>query len=179
MSDKIVSVEDLNEKFVNAVSDDTPIAVQTPTGNVVSGDTRKVGTTQKKDYELTFYLPVEEGMDTSKLTLVMGGAAYRVTVKANQRFISGRIGRKVRNYASKVAVAFTQFREDGSTDVYTVEDYFKLLEVFDDEVIEACEKLVVETLGVSEALIPYITDESLMEAVGQILTNNPSFFQVN
>lgn len=181
MPRKKVTVEDLNEAFVEAVHDDTPMAVATNSGKVVSGDTRRVGEARKVDYELEFWLPVPEDFDPagSDLELVMGGTAYVQRVEAKQRFISARIGRRVRNYASRVAIAFTNFKEDGSTEVYTAEDFFKLYELFDDNVIEACENIIVEVLGVSTNLIQYITDESMMENVLKIMQNNPSFFQTN
>jgi len=51
--------------------------------------------------------------------------------------------------------------------------------VFDDSVIDACEKLVGEVLGIPEHLTAYITDVSLIENCGKILRENPSFFQVD
>ena len=85
----------------------------------------------------------------------------------------------MRNYASVISIAFTEFKEDGSTEVYTPEDLFKLYELFDDDVIDACEKMVVEVLGVPSHLAEYITDMSLINACGDILRNNPSFFQID
>lgn len=179
MPKKTPSLEELNKAFVDAVTDDAPIAVSTEAGAVVSGDSRKVRSIGKQDYELEFWLPVPPGSDTSGLELVQGGSAYVQRVTAEQRFISARIGRKVRNYASKLAIVFTQFKEEGATDVYTAEDMFKLYEIFDDSAIDACEKLLVEVLGISPNLIQYITDESLMQNVSLILKNNPNFFQVD
>ena len=67
---------------------------------------RRVGEARKIDYELEFWLPVPEDFDPagSDLELVMGGTAYVQRVEAKQRFISARIGRRVRNYASRVAI---------------------------------------------------------------------------
>ena len=60
-----------------------------------------------------------------------------------------------------------------------VEDDEDKWEVFDDNVINACEKLLGAVLGVSDSLLQYITDESLIENCSKLLDNNPSFFQAN
>lgn len=176
---KYVDVEELQKIFSKANDDTTPIAVSTDTGNTVTGDASKYGTTEAKDYELTFWLPVTEGQDTSGLELVNGGQAYVQKVTAKQKFITARIGRKVRSYASTIAMAFVNFKDDGDSEIYTVDDLLTIYSIFNDEVIDACEKLVVQVLGVSENMIEYITDVSLMDACAKIMKNNPSFFQVD
>ena len=60
-----------------------------------------------------------------------------------------------------------------------MEDLIKVYEVFDDNVIDACEKLLGSVLGVSDSLIQYITDQSLIDNCAKILENNPSFFQAD
>lgn len=182
MSDKIMSIEELaklQSVHTEAVQSDTPVAIQTPTHSVVNGDSTKVGSITPKDYTVTLWLPVVNGQAPAGAELVQDGQAYIQEVSAKQKFITPRIARKVRNYASIISIAFTEFKEDGTTEVYTPEDLFKIYEVFDDAVIEACEKLVGEVLGIPEHLTEYITDVSLIDTCGKILANNPSFFQVD
>lgn len=179
MSDKILSIDELKglqEGFVEATKTEEPIAIQTQTGNIVNGNPTLSGTATPKDYILELYLPVDAGTPKDA-ELVMGGTAYRQEVKASQKFITARIARRVRNYASTVAIAFTAFKEDGETELYTVEDILKVYEIFDDNVIDACEKLVFNVLGIPEHLTQYVTDTSLIQTCAEILKNNPSFFQ--
>ena len=180
MSEKILSIEELakmQDSFIEATQTDTPVAVQTPTSSVVNGEPTKIGSTEPKDYTLVFYLPVpKEGAPAG---IVMDGKAYKQVVHAEEKFVSPRIARKVRHYASTLALAFTDLKEDGSSEIYTVEDLIKVYEVFDDNVIDACEKLLGSVLGVSDSLIQYITDQSLIDNCAKILENNPSFFQAD
>lgn len=176
---KIMSIEELQktqEAFIEASQTDEPVAIETQNESIVNGDSTKVGTNTKKDYEVTLYLPIR-GKAPEGARIVMGGTSYEQKVKATQRFITPRIARKVRSYASVVAIAFTDFSEDGATQIFSVEDIMKVYEIFDDEVISACEKLVASVLGINEDTIQYITDTSLMEVCYEILKNNPSFFQ--
>lgn len=182
MSEKILSIEELakmQDSFIEATQTDTPVAVQTPTSSVVNGEPTKIGSTEPKDYTLVFYLPVPKEGAPAGTEIVMDGKAYKQVVHAEEKFVSPRIARKVRHYASTLALAFTDLKEDGSSEIYTVEDLIKVYEVFDDNVIDACEKLLGSVLGVSDSLIQYITDQSLIDNCSKILENNPSFFQAD
>lgn len=179
MSDKILSIEELKQLqggFTEAVQSDEPVAIQTPTNNVVNGNPTLTGSNGPKNYTLTLYLPVNASTPKDA-KLVMGGTAYEQQIVAEQKFITARVARKVRNYASIIAMAFTEFKEDGETELYTVEDILKVYEIFDDNVIDACEKLVFTVLGLPEHLTQHVTDTSLMQVCTEILRNNPSFFQ--
>ena len=179
MSDKIMSIEELakmQDKVIEATKTDAPVAIETPTSNVVNGDSTKVQSIDPKNYTVELWLPVTR--ETPKdAELVMDGTAYKQFVNADQKFITARIARKVRNYASIITLAFTNFKEDGDSEIYTVDDLLKVYEVFDDNVIDACEKLVSVVLGIPEHLMQYITDTSLIETCTKIIENNPSFFQ--
>ena len=182
MSEKILSIEELakmQDSFIEATQTDTPVAVQTPTSSVVNGEPTKIGSTEPKDYSLVFYLPIPKEGAPAGAKIVMDGKAYKQVVHAEEKFVSPRIARKVRHYASTLALAFTDLKEDGSSEIYTVEDLIKVYEVFDDNVIDACEKLLGSVLGVSDSLIQYITDQSLIDNCSKILENNPSFFQAD
>lgn len=179
MSDKILSIEELKNLqggFTEAVQSDEPVAIQTPTHNVVNGNPALSGSNSPKSYTLTLYLPVNASTPKDA-KLVMGGTAYEQQIVAEQKFITARVARKVRNYASTIAMAFTEFKEEGETELYTVEDILKVYEIFDDSVIDACEKLVFTVLGLPEHLTQHVTDTSLMQVCTDILKNNPSFFQ--
>lgn len=181
MTNKIMSIEELSklqENFQDAIQSDTPVAIQTNTTSVVNGDSTKIGSITPKDYSVTLWLPIV-GQAPAGAEIVQDGKAYVQEVTAKEKYITPRIARKVRNYASIISIAFTDFREDGSTEIYTPDDLFKIYEVFDDTVIDACEKLVGEVLGIPEHLTAYITDVSLIENCGKILRENPSFFQVD
>lgn len=175
----LIDIAELQKTFAEANQSDEPIAVSTPSGSYVLGDTTKAMSTSPKDYELEFYLPIPDGGAPAGAELVMDGRAYSQKVVAKEKFITERIGRKVRNYASTVAMAFLKFQETGESEIYTAEDLMAIYAVFDDSVIDACEKMVVTVLGVSDSMIEYITDASLMKACAQILKNNPSFFQMD
>lgn len=180
MTNNILSIEELSKlhgKFTEATQTQEPVAIQTPTNSVVNGDSTLIGSTSPKDYTVTLWLPIM-GEAPAGAEIVADGTAYVQEISAKGKYITPRIARKVRNYASVISVAFTNFKEDGSTEIYTPEDFFKVYEVFDDTVINACEKLVGEVLGIPEHLTEYITDISLMENCSKILSNNPSFFQV-
>lgn len=174
----IIDIEKLHKSFSEANQDDTPFAVTTPSGSVVNGDPAKYGSTSPKDYTLEFYLPVQ-GEVPAGAELVMGGSAYRQLVTAKQKFISQRIGRKIRSYASTVAIAFTKFHGDGNSNIFTVEDLVEVYAHFDDDVIHAFESIVSEVLGISPHLMEYITDTSLIENAAKIMENNPGFFQAD
>lgn len=178
MADKMLDISELQKEFINSTQTDEPVAIQTQTDNVVNGDTTKFGTNEPQDYSLTFWLPVTD-RTPSDATLVMNNTAYVQTVTAKQKFITARVARKVRSYASTITLAFTELKENGDSDLYTPEDLLKVYEVFDDDVIEACEKLVCEVLDVSPNLIEYITDVSLVEVCSKIIANNPAFFQAD
>lgn len=181
MSTKILSIDELanlQASHQEAVQSDAPVAIQTQTHSVLNGDSTKVGSISSKDYVLTLWLPII-GQAPEGAEIVQDGKAYVQQITAKEKYITPRIARKVRNYASVISIAFTEFKEDGSTEVYTPEDLFKLYELFDDDVIDACEKMVVEVLGVPSHLAEYITDMSLISACGDILRNNPSFFQID
>ena len=180
MSNKIMSIDELSklqEGFREATQSDAPVAIQGNARALVNGDSSKVGNISPKDYTVTLWLPII-GEAPAGAEIVQDGKAYVQEVTAKERYITPRIARKVRNYASIISIAFTEFREDGSTEIYTPDDLFKIYEVFDDSVIEACEKLVGEVLGIPEHLTAYITDVSLIENCGKIMRENPSFFQV-
>lgn len=174
-----IDLSEIQKAFENANSDDTPIAVSTPSGNQVIGNPLKQGVTEPKTYEMEFYLPVLNGNVPQGAELVLGGKAYKQKVVAKEKFISQRIGRKVRSYASTVAMAFMKFKEDGTSELYTSADMMEIYRLFDDSVIEACEKMIVTVLGVSDELIQYITDVSLMQTCSELINNNPAFFQVD
>lgn len=181
MSDKIMSIEELakmQEKVIDATKSDAPVAIETPTTSVVNGDPSKVQSIDPKNYTVELWLPVTSATPATA-ERVMDGTAYKQFVNADQKFITARIARKVRNYASIISMAFTDFQENGDTEIYTPEDLFKVYEVFDDNVIDACEKLVGEVLGIPEHLTEYITDVSLMTNCAKILRENPSFFQID
>ena len=169
MSNKILSIEELSklqDSFVEATQTQEPVAIQTATSSVVNGDSTMIGSASPKDYQVTLWLPII-GKAPEGAEIVQDGHAYVQEISA-----------KVRNYASIISMAFTDFQENGDTEIYTPEDLFKVYEVFDDNVIEACEKLVGEVLGIPEHLTEYITDVSLMTNCAKILRENPSFFQV-
>ena len=179
MSDKILSIDELakmQKAVEEATQSDAPVAIETPTPAVVNGDPSKVNHTDPKNYTIELYLPVNDSTPKDA-ELVMGGTAYKQLVSAEQRFISARIARKVRNYASIITMAFTNFQDEGNSEVYTAEDLLKIYEVFDDNVIDACEKMVSVVLGVPEHLVQYATDISLIENCTKIISNNESFFQ--
>lgn len=175
--EKILSIAELHKQFESATKTDEPVAIETPSGNHINGTTSLVGSVTPKDYVLEFYLPVLDGKYPSEAELVMGGTAYRQLIKANQKFITARVARKVRSYASKVALAFTDFKERGDSSIYSPEELMKFYQLFDDEVIKACEGLIVTTLGIDESLMEYITDVSLINTCAELINNNKSFFQ--
>ena len=180
MADKILSIEELSKlrkDFEEATQTEQPVAIQTPTTSIVNGDSTRTGEVTPKDYTVTMWLPIV-GKAPEGAEIVQDGKAYIQEVTAKEKFITPRMARKVRNYASVISMSFTDFKEDGSTEIYTPEDLFKMYELFDDKVIDACEKLVSEVLGIPEHLTAYITDVSLIENCGKILRENPSFFQV-
>ena len=111
--------------------------------------------------------------------LVMDGKAYKQIITAKEKYITPRIARKVRNYASTVAMSLIEFKDQGESDIYTAEDLLKVYAVFDDNVIDACEKLVISALGIPEHLSQYATDESLLATCSALIRNNPSFFQID
>lgn len=181
MSNKILSIEELSklqDNFVEATQTQEPVAIQTPTSSVVNGDSTKIGSASPKNYQVTLWLPIT-GQVPEGAEIVQDGHAYVQEISANSKYITPRIARKVRNYASIISMAFTDFKENGDTEIYTPEDLFKVYEIFDDTVIEACEKLVGAVLGIPEHLTEYITDVSLMANCAKILKENPSFFQVD
>lgn len=181
MSNKILSIEELSKlqnSFVEATQTQEPVAIQTATSSVVNGDSTKIGSASPKDYTVTLWLPII-GKAPEGAEIVQDGHAYIQEISAKSKYITPRIARKVRNYASIISMAFTDFQENGDTDIYTPEDLFKVYEVFDDNVIDACEKLVGEVLGIPEHLTEYITDVSLMTNCAKILRENPSFFQID
>lgn len=176
---KIMSIDELKEvqkSFIEATQTDEPVAIETPTGNHINGDTTKYGLVTPKDYEITLYLPIV-GKAPEGARVVLGGKAYEQKVQAKERFISARVARKARNYTSIVAMAFTGFQEDGSSEPITVEDVLKSYALFDDTVIDACEKLVSVVLDIPHEYVQYITDTSLMKTCYEIIKNNQSFFQ--
>ena len=175
----VMNIEELQNSFLEATQTEEPVAIQTQTGNLVNGDSTLTGINEPKDYKLTLWLPVHGGKAPEGAKLVMNNTAYEVEVEAKQRFISARIARKVRNYASVITLAFTKFEENGDSSLYTQDDIMKVYEIFDDNVIDACEKMVSTVLGVNENLVQYITDTSLMNVCSQIIKNNPSFFQAD
>lgn len=180
MSDKILSIDELNKAFQEANQDDAPVAIQTPAGNVVNGDPTKQGTVSPKDYELTLYMPILEGTKVPEgAEVVMNGTAYVQKVTAKQKYVTPRVARKIRNYSSIITLPFLKFEEDGTTDFMTLEDTLKMYELFDDNVINACENLVINVLGLSEHLVQYVEDISLISACARIIKENPSFFQVD
>lgn len=179
MSDKIMTIEELakmQEKVIDATKSDAPVAIETPTTSIVNGDPSKVQSIDPKNYTVELWLPVTSETPATA-ERVMGGTAYKQLINADQKFISARIARRVRNYASTITLAFTNFKEEGDSEIYTVDDLLKVYEVFDDNVIDACEKLVGIVLGIPDHLMQYITDTSLMETCTKIIENNPSFFQ--
>ena len=179
MSDKIMSIEELakmQEKVIDATKSDAPVAIETPTTSVVNGDPSKVQSIDPKNYTVELWLPVTSETPATA-ERVMGGSAYKQLINADQKFITARIARRVRNYASTITLAFTKFNEDGDSEIYSVDDLLKVYEVFDDDVIDACEKLVGTVLGIPDHLMQYITDTSLIETCTKIIENNPSFFQ--
>ena len=179
MSDKILTIEELTkmqDKVIDATKSDAPVAIETPTTSVVNGDPSKVQSIDPKNYTVELWLPVTAETPATA-ERVMGGTAYKQLINADQKFITARIARRVRNYASTITLAFTNFKEDGDSEIYTVDDLLKVYEVFDDNVIDACEKLVGTVLGIPDHLMQYITDTSLMETCTNIIENNPSFFQ--
>lgn len=179
MSDKIMTIEELarmQEKVIDATKSDAPVAIETPTTSIVNGDPSKVQSIEPKNYTVELWLPVTSETPTTA-ERVMGGTAYKQLINADQKFITARIARKVRNYASTITLAFTNFKEDGDSEIYTVDDLLKVYEVFNDDVIDACEKLVGTVLDIPDHLMQYITDTSLMDTCTKIIQNNPSFFQ--
>lgn len=179
MPNEILSLQQLKEMhgaIEGATQSDEPVAIQTDNVSVLNGDSTKMGANYPIDYNIVLYLPVTDSTPKDA-NLKMNGTCYEQIVTAEQKFITPRIARKVRNYATTVAIAFTKFEENGSSEIYTVEDIFTIFQLFDDNTIEACEKLISNVLGIPEHLLQYITDESLMENCVKVIKNNPSFFQ--
>lgn len=173
---KVLSISELQKSLSEATQTDEPVAIDTPTGNVVNGDSTKFATNEPASYTLTFWLPVSNGVPEGA-KLVMGGTAYEQKVEAKAKFITARIARKVRSYASTITLAFTDFKDNGDSALYTPEELLKIYSLFDDEVVSACEKLLESVLGVDHSLMEYITDMSLVENCSKVIQNNPSFFQ--
>ena len=112
MSDKIMTIEELakmQEKVIDATKSDAPVAIETPTTSVVNGDPSKVQSIDPKNYTVELWLPVTSATPATA-ERVMDGTAYKQFVNADQKFITARIARKVRNYASIISIAFTDFR---------------------------------------------------------------------
>ena len=181
MSNKIMSIEELSRlqgSFIEATKTEEPVAIQTPTASVVNGNPALAGSNTPRNYEITLYLPVTE-QTPADAELVMDGKAYKQIITAKEKYITPRIARKVRNYASTVAMSLIEFKDQGESDIYTAEDLLKVYAVFDDNVIDACEKLVISALGIPEHLSQYATDESLLATCSALIRNNPSFFQID
>lgn len=175
----VMNIEELQKSVIASTQSEEPVAIQTPTGNVVNGNSLLTGTNEPKDYKITLWLPIQNGVVPEGAEVVMNGTAYVQEVVAKQKFISAQVARKVRNYASIITMAFTKFEENGDSSLYTPEDIIKVYEIFDDNVINACEKMVTTVLGINDNLVQYITDTSLMDVCSQIIQNNPAFFQAN
>lgn len=177
---RILSIDELakmQSQVVNATESDEPVAIQTPTESVVNGNPLNTGSVTPKDYVLRLYLPkhlysMSLGAKESK-----DGKCFIQDLKVKEKFINSHISRVSRSYASKVAIAFTDFKEDGTSELFSADDLLKVYETFNEEVINACEKLVSTVLDVPENLVNYVSDVSLMENCSLIIKNNPSFFQ--
>ena len=118
MSDKIMTIEELAKmqgKVIDATKSDAPVAIETPTTSIVNGDPSKVQSIEPKNYTVELWLPVTSETPTTA-ERVMGGTAYKQLINADQKFITARIARKVRNYASTITLAFTNFKEDGDSE---------------------------------------------------------------
>lgn len=181
MSNKIMSIEELSKlqgSFIEATKTEEPVAIQTPTASVVNGNPALAGSNTPRNYKITLYLPVTE-QTPADAELVMDGKAYKQIITAKEKYITPRIARKVRNYASTVAMSLIEFKDQGESDIYTAEDLLKVYAVFDDNVIDACENLVISALGIPEHLAQYATDESLLATCSALIRNNPSFFQID
>lgn len=181
MSSKIMSIEELSKlhgSFIEATKTDEPVAIQTPTTSVVNGNPALSGSNDPKDYRITLYLPVT-AQTPADAELVMDGNAYKQEITAKRKYITPRIARKVRNYASTIAISLIEFKEQGESDVYVAEDLLKVYSMMDDNVIDACENMVISVLGIPEHLAQYATDESLLATCSALIRNNPSFFQVD
>lgn len=171
-------VANMQGNFTSATQTDEPVAISTPTNNIVNGNPQLTNTNEPKDYKVEFILPVTEATPADA-EFLYNNTAYRQIVTVKQKFISSMIARRARHYSAYIASVFTDFKELGDSKIYTPDEVVRVYENFTEEAQKACENLVKIVLGIPDHLMPYITDLSIINLSGEIIKNNKAFFQID
>lgn len=153
----------------------TPFMADSGTGApVIVGDVNQVDVEQ--DYEVQFLYPSYYAVQGEHTTNERGEKL--VTRRYEQVAVTPRKARKMRYATSTIILSFTKMnRETGLPEIMTLSDVAEISSRLSDELVDAMESVLQHTLGISDHDMEYVTDESLLKVVPQIIQHNSGFFQ--
>lgn len=105
-----------------------------------------------------------------------GNGTITVTRKFDGVSISPRKARRLRNAVAVLISAFAKYDAETGMDIMTVAEIAERYEILTDDVVDAMEKVLQVVLGITDADMEFVTDESLITATGLIVARNSGFF---
>lgn len=106
-----------------------------------------------------------------------GNGTITVTRKFDGVSISPRKARRLRHAVAVLISAFAKYDAETGMDIMTVAEIAERYEILTDDVVDAMEKVLQVVLGITDADMEFVTDESLITATGLIVARNSGFFQ--
>lgn len=168
------SFETLASAMEEAQHNDQPFMGQGPNDTpVIVGDVNN--TDSEKDYTVEFLYPKgyavigdqEETEDGILVTRQFTGIS-----------ITPRKARRMRHAVATMLMYLSKVNEKtGVQEVMTFAELAEVYSVLSDDVLDAMENIVQVSLGISDIDMEYITDVSLINVAGELVTANSGFFQ--
>lgn len=97
----------------------------------------------------------------------------------NEVKLTPRKSRRIRHAVSVLMTGFSKVTTQGGREVMTIGDVASRYEVLDDSITEAMENILQVVLGITDMDMEYVSDESLISVVSDLIQRNSGFFQRN
>lgn len=166
----------LNESLVKVEDDTTPYAVVTNNEIAVIGD---AGKTEPKVHDYTIELRFPRRMEDQIHGITDKTDNFVFTnIEFKDVTITPQDDMKVVLAITKMLPFFLQARDDGTLDRINEGEtnIRELLEMAEDELIDALYNVVATMLKVDEKIVPYMLPVSVFETVGQLIEDFPEAF---
>lgn len=152
------------QPFLGAGKGDAPVVV---------GDVNNIDS--ESDYVVEFIYPKGYAVQGDYTETPEGLSVLR---KFSGVAITPRKARRMRHAVSTLLIYFSKVNQTtGVQEVMTVSDVANVYGQLSDDIVESMETILQHTLGISELDMEYVTDQSLIHVVGEIIVKNSGFFQ--
>ena len=173
------SVVRIKQAVQATTTDDTPVAIVTEHEKQVNGDPKKAMTKGSDIYTLDFWYPLSDER-YSEYPKVEGKPYRLVTKRFKSDGISANMVLKMQSSSLLLVQTMSKFIEDGKVELPSDDEAIAFVsEIGSERFEDACWLVASTVLGIEEEEKGNIYTINLLNVVGQIINNNPEFFQMD